>query len=89
MHAAEDHARERERRNLRGVVAGLEKGRQALLPKAFELRLRERWPQSDVCHQRQRSFQPRRRDVEPYGGRIERAARFERGAEEFDVVSDL
>ena len=29
------------------------------------------------------------RDVEAHRGRIERAARFERGAEEFDVVSDL
>ena len=60
MHAAEDDARERQRRDLRGVIAGLDERRQALLPKALELRLRERRPQGDVCHDRQRSLQPRR-----------------------------
>ena len=72
-----------------GIVARLQQRRQPLLAQPLELLGRERRPQRDVGHDRQRVGEPRDRHVQPDGRRIERAAGAEVGAEEVDGVGNL
>ena len=61
---------------------------QPLLPLAFELFLRERRPERDVGHDRQRLGEPRHRHVQPDGRRIDAAGGVQVGAEEVDRVGE-
>ena len=71
------------------IVARLQQRRQPLLAHPLELFLRERRPQRDVGHDRQRIGEPRDRHVQPDRRRIERAAGAKIGAEEVDRVGNL
>ncbi len=89
MRRPEDRAREGHRRNRRRVVARLQEADQPLLAKPLEFLFRERRPERDVGHDRQRLGEPPDRDVQAHRSRVEAARRGQIGAEKIDGVRDL
>ena len=89
VRGAVQHAGERRRVDGGRVVARLQDAGQALLPQPLELVVRERRPERDVGHQRQRIGQPRDRHVQPHGRRVDAGRGGQVGAEEIDRVGEL
>ena len=89
MRRAVEDARERQRGNRRRIVARLQQAGEPLLPQPFELVFRERRPQRDVGHDRQRVGEPRDRHVQPHGRRIEARSSAPRSAPRKSTASAI
>ena len=89
MRRPEDRAREGHRRNRLRIVARLQQADQPLLAQPLELVFRERGPERDVGHDRQRIGEPPDRDVQAHRGRVDAARCRQIGAEKIDRVRDL
>ena len=83
------HTRERQRRDCRRVVARLQQVREPLLAQPLELVFRERRPERDVGHDRQRLGEPRDRHVQAHRRGVDAGRGAQIGAEEIDRVGDL